>query len=134
MQNILQYDIIIYLFIFKALWRQAVKKKFATQKKNSENQPRNHKIIKKIIALALLPESEIENAFQKIKKECEKKKIEDYSSFFNYYEETWINGYKPHCFSVYKQIIRTNNSIESYHRVLNTMITRSLTGSSFLST
>lgn len=115
------------------MWRQAVKKNFVLQKKNKTKQPIQHKIMQKIIALALLPEAEIESKFLSIKMECRKKKVKNHEAFLNYYQETWIQGFTPKCFSVYKQIHRTNNYIEAYHRVLNSMITSTLNRSSFLS-
>lgn len=86
-----------------------------------------------MIALALLPSIEIEKVFEHIKKETQEKFGNFFNEYFDYFEKTWIKGFKPSCFSVYKKIDRTNNSIESYHKILNSMIKNSLNATSFMS-
>lgn len=37
---------------------------------------------------------------------------------FRYFERYWLNQVTPQSFSVYRQVRRTNNVQESYHRIL----------------
>lgn len=72
---------------------------------------------KLLIALALLPEEIIEEGFEIISevifKDCKKLK-----SFFNYYQDTWIKGFKPGAFCVFQQSEKTNNASERHNREL----------------
>lgn len=83
-----------------------------------------HKIIKKLIALALLPNTDINKAFQLIKTECETKFSGNrkMKQSLEYYEKEWINKIIPEGFSVYRLDSRTNNFLKSYHRKLNSAI------------
>ena len=90
-------------------------------------------MIEKCIALALLPASQIADAYRKLSQMCRKKFGKSFDRFLEYYEKTWIKGYGPQAFSVFDQINRTNNSIESYHRVLNSKIRGKLDVAAFLS-
>lgn len=116
-----------------------MKKKIAKKKHNKLKNPKLHKVLQDFIALALLPDNEIVKEFLKLKeallKEYEKEKdiIKNLNLFIEYYESTWINIYKPETFSVYNKSNRTNNSIEAYHRVLNSYLQSALSASAFLS-
>lgn len=115
------------------MYRQAVKKGFASKRNNKKKNPQSHATIKKFIALALIPEDEIEAQFLILKAESLKKHGKNIQSFVTYFENTWINGYGPNYFCVFDQRVRTNNSIEAYHRVLNSFLKSSLTASAFIS-
>lgn len=72
---------------------------------------------KLLTCLALLPEILIEEGFNIIANvifgDCNNLK-----SFFNYYEATWINGFKPGLFYVFKEMNKTNNVSERHNREL----------------
>lgn len=117
---------------FKAIWRQAVKKKIAKKRNNKKENPEMHEVIKQFIALAFLPKNEIEEKFYEMKRDLLIKHKEKIRPFLDYYQYTWIQVYKVETFCVYGEVIRTNNSIEAYHRVLNSYLKSSLTASAFL--
>ncbi|XP_071578817.1 uncharacterized protein [Temnothorax nylanderi] len=68
---------------------------------------------KLLISLAFLPHTLIEEGFELISKiifnDCTY-----LQSFFHYYKQTWINGFKPDSFSVFQQVRRTNNVSERH--------------------
>lgn len=92
-----------------------------------------HGAIKLLISLALLPVSLIEKGFYMISKiifvSC--KHLEP---FFTYYYETWINGFKPESFCVYKNFHRTNNISERHNRQLKKDLNKHSTIVAFLGT
>lgn len=114
------------------MYRQAVKKGFACKRNNKKKNPESHATIKKFIALALLPENEIKKQFYILKSQSLAKHGKKIASFVVYFENTWVNGYGPNYFCVFDQRLRTNNSIEAYHRRLNSFLKSSLTASAFI--
>lgn len=116
----------------QAIWRQAVKKGVAKKRKNKEKNPVGHAYIKKFIALAFLPADQIKVHFQILKKEVMSIDPKKWKRFVDYYEKTWLNGFTPEIYSCYGHVVRTNNSIEAYHRVLNSYLRSSLTASAFI--
>ncbi|XP_057332973.1 uncharacterized protein LOC130672410 [Microplitis mediator] len=72
---------------------------------------------KKIVALALLPANEIENAFNWLIA-THNPLIPTFKKFLEYYESYWINCVKPIHFSVFGFINKTNNFMEAYNRCL----------------
>lgn len=91
------------------------------------------------MALALLPEKEIEPPYQRIKAEGTiffettpfEKKLTD---FFEYFEREWLDGvYKITEWCVFGKPNRTNNFLESYHNQLKVDIGLRPTGPNFLS-
>lgn len=115
------------------MYRQAVKKGVASKRNNKTKDPEGHAIIKQFIALALLPVDAIKPKFLELKKKLLELNDTKWLPFLKYFETTWIKGYKPDAFCVYGEIVRTNNIIEVYHRVLNSYLTSSLTASGFIS-
>ena len=113
--------------------RQAVKKGIALKKNNSTKNPEKYELLKKFFALALLPVDQIEKIFNVIKAEIPAIHQAQFSKFLEYFEKTWIKGYKPKTISVFNTSNRTNNAIESYHRKLNKNLPANLNTSSFLS-
>lgn len=109
-----------------------MKKKVASKRNNKTKNPESHRIIKKFIALALLPADKIRDQFKTLKLELLKADSKKWLPFINYYERTWLNGYTPEVFSVFGAKVRTNNAIEAYHRVLNGYLSSSLTASGFV--
>lgn len=76
------------------------------------------------MALALLPENEIKDAYQQIKIEgstlFENTRFEtNLKNFFQYFEKEWLDGiYKISEWCVFAQRHRKNNYLESYHNQL----------------
>ncbi|KAJ8665771.1 hypothetical protein QAD02_007433 [Eretmocerus hayati] len=84
----------------------------------SEKEPEKFEIIRKMMALPLLPADDIERTFKIIKEEAESK----FKNFFMKFCEKYIEGYwfknkarGPHSITVYNQLNRTNNDNETYH-------------------
>lgn len=113
---------VICILYFQALNKNARKKKMFKKKYQKKNHPAKHKLVKKLIALALLPADKICEGFRVIREECEatfrgNKHVIEYLA---YYEKQWLKD--PSNFSVYRLNRRTNNSLESYHRTLNSLV------------
>ncbi|CAG5100751.1 Protein of unknown function [Cotesia congregata] len=69
--------------------------------------------IRKLLGLALLPATDINKAFEWL--------INNHKEIFKELKELiryWLKTVKPERFSCYRKVNRTNNNIESYHRVL----------------
>lgn len=75
-------------------------------------------VLQKIMALALLPSTRIEEAFHSIKSTTEADIASQFNSLFDYMERTWLQQITPAVFSVFNLIRRTNNAVESYHRFI----------------
>ena len=107
------------------MWKQAVKKKFASVRNNKKKNPKKHKIVKKLIALSLLPPGQVQETFYEIKLEAlsefgfDSKSV---NNFFDYYETEWFVNVKIENFNYYKEFERTNNKVESYHNNLGTVL------------
>ena len=73
------------------------------------------------MSLHLLPPTKIVKLFPKLKKKTAKLKIALLDKFFNYIENTWLQPgiWSPEAWSVFFQIIRTNNDAEGWHNKLN---------------
>lgn len=86
---------------------------------------------KLLISLAFLPANIIEEGYKMVTsiifQDCEY-----LQSFFNYYKVTWINGFKPKSFCVYKQLNRTNNISERHNRELGESLNKHSTIIDFL--
>ncbi|XP_034935376.1 uncharacterized protein [Chelonus insularis] len=77
-------------------------------------------IIKKFLALALLPPEKIQDAFEwlTINMPDVIQNHQEFQSFIKYYQNQWIRRTNPQVFSVFKKNIRTNNYSEAYNRVI----------------
>lgn len=100
-----------------------MRKGFALKMQNKTKRPEARKIIKYMIALALLPVDKIPETYGKIKRQALEMfpKNPGLLKFLKYYEKVWMSEksrYKPHDFRVHGQIHRTNNAVESYHAQL----------------
>ncbi|XP_074113911.1 uncharacterized protein LOC141536974 [Cotesia typhae] len=73
--------------------------------------------IRKLLSLALLPENDIKKAFTCLLND-HKTLSELFKGLTNYFSSYWLKVIKPHRFSCYRNTIRTNNYLESYHRTL----------------
>lgn len=86
---------------------------------------------KLLISLAFLPHTLIEEGFELIStiifNDCAY-----LQSFFHYYKQTWINGFKPDSFSVFQQVNRTNNVSERHNRELRSNLKKHTTIVEFL--
>lgn len=106
----------------QALFRQAIAKGAATRR-NAKDNPEKHMVLLRVMALALLPPTEIRDVFLEIVKDTnERFPKHNFNAFFNYVEEYWLDRRGVDTFCVFEQAIRTNNAIESYHRDLNSMM------------
>ncbi|XP_071559329.1 uncharacterized protein [Temnothorax nylanderi] len=87
--------------------------------------------VRLLISLALLPEALIEEGFSTISTvifaNCEY-----LEPFFAYYSDTWIKGFKPESFCVYKQYNRTNKISERHNRELKESLNKHSTIVAFL--
>ena len=70
------------------------------------------------MALPFLPPSEIQPMFTRLQLQAT---TEPLQKFVEYVDSTWIKSstWPPSCWSVYKQLIRTNNDVEGWHNGLN---------------
>ena len=96
-------------------------KKFASKRNNKKKNPKKHKIVKKLIALSLLPPDQVEETYLEIKLEALTEfgfESENVNNFFNYFETEWFTNVKIENFNYYKELERTNNAVESYHNNL----------------
>lgn len=112
----------------QCIWRNAVKKGFCRIKNNKKTRPEHHFIVRQLMALAIIPESEIKQQYSRIKAETmtffggtaheiHAKKL------FKYYEREWLDGiYKIKEWCVYGFKERTNNFLESYHKSLQDVL------------
>lgn len=98
--------------------RHGVAEKFDNKTKNRVR----HKLIKKFIALSLLPYDKIVEGFVLLKQEAIEKQSDRANKcekFCKYFENEWLKKVTPESFSVFNALDRTNNYIESWHRRLN---------------
>lgn len=88
----------------------------ATKKNNKVNNPIGHKLIKKLVALALLPADKIREGLRLIKREFENHYGQNDPAvieFFRYFENYWMTKITPENFNVHAEIDRTNNFCEA---------------------
>lgn len=71
------------------------------------------------MALALLPPDKIEIGLECIEKEMEASLKRRFKPLLDYIKRFWITLITPEKFSVYSMTHRTNNVIESHHRVMS---------------
>ena len=88
----------------------------ALTKKQKEKNLVRHKMIKKLIGLALLPSETIASGYELINKERLEKFPSDINlhNFFEYFEKQWLPQNDAFC--VYRQKKRTNNVLETNNR------------------
>jgi len=77
--------------------------------------------LRKVMSLPYLPAEHITSAFYQLHQQATEVggpvlKVLDYV------EKTWINGsvWRPENWSVFREVIRTNNDVEGWHRRINT--------------
>ncbi|KAJ8684989.1 hypothetical protein QAD02_020782 [Eretmocerus hayati] len=116
----------------QAIFCQAIKKKVLRKKGNKKKDKTNYLLVEKFVTLVLLPRDEIEQQLKILIDECREKTGSRFNELITYYKDTWINGYTIEIFSVFLEIVRTNNAIEAYHRLLNSLLISLLTASCFI--
>ena len=110
-----------------------------------KSDPKIQEILREVLSLPMVPWQQIENCFNDLRqrseelragilklneKRAEDKKtplsVVDSTPFFDYVEKTWIKNrtWPPKTWSVYFQIVRTNNDVEGWHRRLNSKAPR----------
>ncbi|KAJ8670926.1 hypothetical protein QAD02_002185 [Eretmocerus hayati] len=101
----------------EALLRNAIKEGAATNQ-NFKKHPEKHIVMRQVMALALLPDTDVKKTFDKIVANAQEKYGNIFDDFFNYFENYWINSRVAKRFCVYRKLSRTNNEEESYHHIL----------------
>ncbi|CAD6204225.1 GSCOCG00012678001-RA-CDS [Cotesia congregata] len=76
-------------------------------------------LIRKMMALALLPSIEALEGYQWIMRNIPENIKVLFGSFFSYYHDQWIKKTPPELWSIYGHLHRTNNLAESYHKKIN---------------
>ena len=78
-----------------------------------------HLYVKELMAMQLLPAEHIDPVFQVLKTKATSSKLQHLTT---YIEDTWINSsvWPPTNWSVYGQIVHTNNDLEGWHTRINT--------------
>lgn len=112
----------------QCLWRNAVKKGFCRIKNNKKHRPEHHFIVRQLMALALIPESGVKQQYYRIRAEAmtffEGTAYEGNTrKFLKYYEREWLDGIysiKEWCVFGFQE--RTNNFLESYHKILQEVL------------
>lgn len=89
--------------------------------KTRKNNPEGHKLLKKYVALSLLPVSKIRSALNDLidVTHAQFGDSKGWIKFIDYFERQWMKIAGPDLWSVYRKVDRTNNFVESYHRSLN---------------
>lgn len=116
-----------FLLSTQAIIRRAKKYGLCLPFHNKDKNPEAHAILKKMIALALLPPHLIREGLNHVKKlafALGKKEgtLKKWKKLFKYFEKEWMDIVKPEGFSVFDALDRTNNCLERYHRDLNQML------------
>lgn len=98
--------------------------RIASKYHNKKNNPMEHTLLKKIMALAYLPYKKIREGLHFIEKEVirlvtDSKRLRAWTKMLEYFEQEWMKVVKPKNFSVFNALDRTDNNAESYHRDLN---------------
>ena len=77
-----------------------------------------HKICRQLMALPLLPASEIPRQFARLRQQPVNEAVR---ALFDYVEATWIKSsvWPPSSWSAFRRPIRTNNDVEGWHYRLN---------------
>jgi hypothetical protein len=78
-------------------------------------------LCKRAMSLHLFPSTKIRKVFLKLKKKAANLKIGLLDKFFNYIYNNWMQPgiWSPEAWSVFLQIIRTNNDAEGWHNKIN---------------
>ncbi|XP_074101990.1 uncharacterized protein LOC141529387 [Cotesia typhae] len=98
---------------------QAIIRRTITEKLDSLIEEREdiRVFIRKLLGLAFLPADDIEKAFLLLVNQ-HKEIIQPLKGLIDYFRSYWLKIVKPERFSCYRNKNRTNNYIESYHRIL----------------
>ena len=77
-----------------------------------------HRYCRRLMALPFLPADSISAAFSAIKDRARAPKLQ---ALVGYVDRTWITSklWPPRAWSAYRQMVRTNNDVESWHARLN---------------
>ncbi|XP_044014013.1 uncharacterized protein LOC122856408 [Aphidius gifuensis] len=77
--------------------------------------------VRKILCLPLLPRNEIQQAYNFLIRNAPVDVLRFFEDLVQYYPRTWLTQDRLTRLSVYQQADKTNNPIESYHRVIHTL-------------
>ena len=105
----------------------------ADRKLKERNVEEKKIVLRKILALALLPADNIEEAFNELRSNLTPDLKELYAGFLSYYEDYWLKQRGPQDFCVHREFVRTNNSAESNNSRLSHKLPRTPSCSTFVS-
>lgn len=82
-------------------------------------------IIRMFMRLCLLPTCKIEEGIREILEYAKQHRLyASFTRFHEYFQETWMKGYKPDDWNVSNRLRRTNNDLESLNGILKTFVQR----------
>ncbi|KAJ8665880.1 hypothetical protein QAD02_007542 [Eretmocerus hayati] len=110
-----------YFHFCQALFRQGKKKKIAIRS-NRTKQPEKHLILRRFMALALLPSDKIQDALDFIIDDCKYYHGDYFDRFIKYFNDEYMKVVTAKGFSVYGENDKTNNKIESFNSYLLRLI------------
>lgn len=81
---------------------------------------------RKLMALPMLPAEQIQEAFTATTANIRHDVDARVQHVVRYVADTWVNSrlWPPHCWSVFRETIRTNNDVEGWHHRLNSRARR----------
>ncbi|XP_051153730.1 uncharacterized protein LOC127285708 [Leptopilina boulardi] len=82
------------------------------------NDREGNQFLRQILALGLLPHHVVQQTYRAIKRSKSQRCLRIMRAFLMYFERHWLRNITPRVFSVFGLAKRTNNTIESYHKVL----------------
>ncbi|XP_018798277.1 PREDICTED: uncharacterized protein LOC108974720 [Bactrocera latifrons] len=106
---------------------QAIRRNISYKWKQLASSIRNNQnastIYHKILALPLLPATQISAAFGNIKEELVNTNMQElFTPFITYYEKQWLRKVTPEVFSVFLKRTQTTSAVDSYKGVIGRMI------------
>ena len=97
-------------------WTQRVYKKIASLGFSAAYMERKDKFLylRKLMSLPFLLREHIVPAFMELKHQAIETQVEALTDLTTYIQSTWIDGtlWKPACWSVFRETVRTNNKVE----------------------
>ncbi len=83
-----------------------------------ENDPQSRHLLRSFMALALVPLDMVQEGFELLKKRVqESSEVDQIKRFLVYFENQWLNHFKPAIWSVCESNWRTNNFAEGEKRL-----------------
>lgn len=90
-------------------------------------------MLKKFLCLPLLPAHRINEAFEIVRREAQQPEYGIYfKAYISYFQKEWVQKWSCGRISVYGLINKTNNLIESYHKIIADLFGKRPTASNFI--